>query len=629
MGYFRNTWSKNLVSWVSCSSVFAAFLMTLALFMNFHGEPFHVKLTSMGPVLPEFGLMMDSLSLWWMLVITGCGFLIHLYSTAYMHDDPSFGRFMAKLNFFIYAMSLLVLSDNFMGLLMGWANVGLASYMLIGFYITKPSASSAAMKAYVMNTIGEVGMIAGIAFIYSTFGSLKFSEVFEKIHAGEGHQMLTMIGLLLLVGAVAKSAQLGLHTWLPYAMEGPTPVSALIHAATMVTAGVYLVSRAWPIYEASATASLWVAWVGGLGALVGALIAAGQNDIKRVLAFSTLSQIGYMFLGNGLGYATHGAGYIAADFHFMTHAFFKACLFLTAGIVVHHYNGDQDIRRMGGAWQKDKFAGWIFAIGTLALIGVPGFAGFFSKDEILLAAWDQNMPLFIIGVIAAGLTAFYNVRLFSLVFLGEPYVAQVKHLGKKNASATKKAHHDDHGHGHGHDDHHHHGTPWQQKVAVGILAALSLVSGLVIFLSHYQVHFLETAFHGLEIEAEGLNLVVAGIATGMAIVGGIISWMWYRPNGSRRALELDLNAKPGALVNMLYFDALYDFVVVTPMKAVAEFISDVADAKIVDGFVNGLAKLSAGLGAELRTMQNGMIRRYALYVFTGVALMLVYFIAYV
>jgi len=622
VGSFRNTWSKTTVSWVACGSVFATFAMTLVLFAEFlnKGEPIRATVTDLGPLMSNFGFVADSLSIWWMLVVTGCGFLIHLYSTGYMIDDPSYGRFMSQLNFFIFAMSLLVVSDNFAGLLMGWANVGLASYMLIGFYYKKPSATAAAMKAFIMNGIGEVGLVAGIAFIYKTFGTLSFDGVFAGIKAGTGHEMLNLIGVLLLVGAIAKSAQVPLHTWLPYAMEGPTPVSALIHAATMVTAGVYLVSRAWPIYQSAETAALLVAWVGGIGALFGALVAAGQNDIKRVLAFSTLSQIGYMFLGNGLH------AYVAADFHFLTHAFFKAALFLTAGIVVHHYAGDQDIRHMGGLYRKDKFAFVAFLIGALALIGIFPFAGFFSKDEILSAALHENMGLFIIGVLAAGLTAFYNVRLISLVFFGEPWAPAVKALAKKRASASRVDHghdaHSAHGHGHAHE------TPWAMKWSVGILAALSVVGGLIFF-PHWQLTFLKSSFEGLELEAEGVNYLVATVTFAMAVVGGYLAWYLYGTNGARRDAERDTSVRGGILVNMFYFDALYDYLIVKPVLAVADFVSTVGDAKLIDGFVDGLGRVAGAVGGGLRGLQDGHIRRYAIFVFGGVVLMLAYFITLV
>jgi NADH-quinone oxidoreductase subunit L len=613
VGYFRNTWSKTAISWVASSSVFLSFLMVLLQFIGFKGEPIHAPLTSWGPLL-DFGLMFDSLSLWWMLVVTGAGFLIHVYSTGYMRDDESFGRFMAKLNFFIFAMSLLVMADNFAGLLIGWANVGLASYMLIGFYIKKPSATAAAMKAFVMNSLGEVGLIAGIAYMYMTFGSFKFVDVFER--AKEAPHTALTICLLLLVGAIAKSAQFPLHTWLPVAMEGPTPVSALIHAATMVTAGVYLVSRAWPLYSIAPGAALTVAWVGGIGALFGAVVAAGQNDIKRVLAFSTMSQIGYMFLGNGLG------AYVAADFHFFTHAFFKAALFLCAGIVVHHYNGDQDIRKMGGLWAKDKFAGITFGIGALALIGLPPFAGFFSKDEILLAALHNNTALFVVGALAAGMTAFYNVRLFSLVFLGKPYEEEVKVVGKKKAHAAAEAH------GHGHDAHeHHHATPAAMKWPVAILATLSVVSGWVSLIG-WPGKFLEHTFE-IEPEAFTINWIVFAVVIGLAIVGMGVSWYLYGPKGVLRESERNLNAKPGILLHMFYFDAIYDAIIVTPLLAISDFVSNIGDAAVIDGIVNGAGKVAAGIGSGLRALQDGYIRRYALTIFTGVALMLLYFVFYV
>ncbi|HLO03647.1 MAG TPA: NADH-quinone oxidoreductase subunit L [Symbiobacteriaceae bacterium] len=618
LGFFRNSWSKQLISVVSCSAVGASFLMVLALLFKFNGthEPIHAVLTSWGPILPEFGLVADSLSLWWMVVVTGAGLLIHIYSTGYMVEDLSFGRFMAKLNFFIYAMSLLVLSDNFGGLLMGWANVGLASYMLIGFYFKKPSASAASMKAFVINMIGEAGMIAGIAFIYANYGTLKFTEVFDAIKEGGTPLFsITLIGLLLLMGAAAKSAQFPLHTWLPNAMEGPTPVSALIHAATMVTAGVYLVSRVYPIYEASHTAALTVAWIGAIGALGGSLIALGQTDIKRILAFSTLSQVGYMFLGNGLG------AYVAADFHFLTHAFFKAALFLGAGIVVHHYNGDQDIRRMGGLWQKDKFAGWVFLIGALALIGLPPFAGFFSKDEILAAAWDHNKVLFVIGLAGAAMTAIYNTRLFALVFLGKPYEAP------KAAAAKKGKKHDDHGHdAHGHDHDHHHATPKSMSVPVGILTFLSVVAGAVIFMGHTQVHFLEHSFEQLHLEAEPINWLVAGLSIVIALAGIGIGMLLYGPNGKLRAKELDLNAKGGALLNMLYVDQIYAFLFVQPVRDLAEVIGVSFDPKGVDGVVNGLGESARLIGSDLRALQSGHTTRYIASIFVGVVLVLAYFV---
>lgn len=620
VGYFRNTWSKTTVSWVACGSVAVSFAMVVALAVQYYSPanahaPIHSALTSWGSLL-DFGLVADGLSLWWALVVTGAGLLIHIYSTAYMREDESFGRFMAKLNFFIFAMSLLVLADNFAGLAIGWGNVGLASYMLIGFYFKKPSAQNAAIKAFVMNIIGEAGLFAGIAFIYANFHSFKFDAVFDAVSKGQGAAALNLIGILLLIGAVAKSAQLPLHTWLPYAMEGPTPVSALIHAATMVTAGVYLVSRTYPIYEAASGAALTVAWIGGLGALFGALVAAGQFDIKRVLAFSTLSQIGYMFMANGLG------AYVAADFHFFTHAFFKACLFLTAGIVVHHYSGDQDIRHMGGLWYRDKFAGIVFGVAALALIGLPPFAGFFSKDEILLAAFQEGQwALFVIGILAAGLTAFYNVRLYSLVFLGDAYVPVTKAVGKKKARTQAEAH--------GHNAHeHHHDTPAAMKWPVAILAVLSVVSGWLFF-GHYQLSALEPSYALLELHHEAVNPIVAGTSVVVALVGMAVSWYLYGPKGVRRAVELDLNAKPGILYNMFYVDNLYDAVFIQPAKALAEFIGDLFDPKVVDGIVNGLGALAKEIGGLLRNWQSGFVRSYALTVFGGVLLVVAYYVFYV
>jgi NADH-quinone oxidoreductase subunit L len=618
LAYRRNAWPKPVIAWVACSSVFITFAASLAATAGYlaSGDPILAPLSDWGP-LGTVGLMGDSLSLWWMLIVTGVGFLIHLYSVGYMQEDASFGRFMAQLNYFIFAMSLLVLADNYALLLMGWANVGLASYMLIGFHFTKPEATAAGMKAFTMNMIGEAAMFAGVAILFFHFGTLRFEAVFD-LAAVAPPGYLTAAGLLLLLGACAKSAQLPLHTWLPNAMEGPTPVSALIHAATMVTAGVYVVARSYPLFQASYTASMAVAWVGALGAVIGALIAAGQYDIKRVLAFSTLSQIGYMFLGNGIG------AYVPATFHFFTHAFFKAALFLCAGIIIHDLHGEQDIRKMGGMRQKNPFAFWTFAAGTLALIGFPFItAGFFSKDEILAAALGRgHYTLFALGFVAAGLTAFYNARLFSLVFFGQPYTPPAA-LGKKKRQHVEIAH----------GDHEHHQTPRTMTVPVGILAALGMVAGWIAIpgLVHLNYDLLGPYFDrwgAPQVPHDHFAWGLIGAVTLVMALGLLAGWRLYGPNGALREREQDLMRRPGALARMLYFDDLYDFLFVQPALAASRWVAAVGETRIIDGAVNGVAGLTDRFSAALRSIHTGYVRRSALTLFAGLICIVAYYMFY-
>ena len=359
----------------------------------------------------DFGLLLDPLSLIWALIITGVGFLIHVYSVGYMWNDNAIARFFAYMNFFVFAMLTLVLSDNFVGLLVGWGLVGLASYFLIGFWFFKPAAVAAARKAFVINVVGDVAIMFAIFMMFAKIGSTTFADVFTHVGALDGWLFWTC--LFLFIGAAAKSAQIPLHTWLPDAMEGPTPVSALIHAATMVTAGVYLVARCWPLWNASHDAQLLVGTIGGLTALVGALLGVAQWDIKRILAYSTMSQIGYMIMGVGV------TAYQAGVAHFFTHAFFKACLFLGAGIVIHELADEQDIRRMGGMRSRAPVAFFAMFAAVLAISGFPGFAGFFSKDAVVFGALEHGHPwLYVVGIVTAGITAYYMFRLFFVTFFG-------------------------------------------------------------------------------------------------------------------------------------------------------------------------------------------------------------------
>ena len=598
----RNHLSPRLIGTLGSGAVGAAFLVALSALASYNraGEPLvqTVFTWAKGSGFEvSFGLLGDPISLWWLVVVTGVGFLIHVYASEYMAEDPGVGRFFAKLNYFVFAMSLLVLADNFVGLLIGWANVGLASFMLIGFWNYKPEAAAAAKKAFLLNVIGEVGIILGLALMFMEFRSLTFAEVFAKV--GEADPgVLTGIGLLLLVGATAKSAQLPLFTWLPDAMQGPTPVSALMHAATMVTAGVYLMARAFPIYQASEAALTAVAWVGALTALTGAVVATRQVDIKRVLAYSTMSQLGYMMLGAGVG------AYTASLFHFFTHAFFKALLFLGAGMIAHYLHGEQDIRRMGGLAKKQPFVYWTFLIGVLAIAGAPPFAGFFSKDEILGAVLEEgHVVLWVIGVVVAGLTAYYMTRLFALVFAGEP--AQE--------------------HGHGHE------SGVAMKLPVAVLALLSAVSGLIAIpgVTAVPAHFLEPAFlrYGHHVPHAGIGWPVAVVLIAAA-AGAYLAAKAYGPGGAaRQALVATAGTPPrGALANAFYIDDLYQKGVGGLVTGISVVVGRGVDPYVIDGAVNGIAMVAKDIAEGLRRLHGGYVRRYALTLFAGVAVFMIYYI---
>ncbi|MBD5654506.1 MAG: NADH-quinone oxidoreductase subunit L, partial [Candidatus Eremiobacteraeota bacterium] len=410
--------------WLGSATVLVSFVLTVLSFASNGGaSPAAQAAGASAPLVRwmpgfSFGLQLDPLSLLWTLIITGVGGLIHLYSIGYMWGDRAIARFFAYLNFFVFAMLTLVLSDNLVGLLVGWGLVGLASYLLIGFWFYKPSAVAAARKAFVINVVGDVGIMLAVFAIFSATGSVGYAEIFAK--AGTlPSSLILLICVGLFIGAAAKSAQVPLHTWLPDAMEGPTPVSALIHAATMVTAGVYLIARFAPLFNLSPPAQELVAVVGALTMVTGAVLGVAQWDIKRILAYSTMSQIGYMIMGVGVG------AYQAGVLHFFTHAFFKAQLFLGAGLIIHALHDEQDVRKMGGLAKKLPFAFWAMLVGTLAIIGFPGLSDYFSKDAVVYAMLEHNHPvLYVAGVLTAGITAYYMFRMIFLTFFG-PYRGEV------------------------------------------------------------------------------------------------------------------------------------------------------------------------------------------------------------
>jgi len=574
--------------WVGAGSVGVAFLLSLAILVQVVGgqrlDQTYWTWWQTADFSVPFNLYVDPVSTLMILVITGVGFLIHVYSIGYMAEDPGFSRFFAYMNLFVLSMLLLVLSGNFVWLVIGWAGVGLSSYLLIGFWYQRSSAVLAARKAFVMNTIGDVGMVFAAFLIFLNLRVLDYHSVFSRIHSlPKGGTVITGICLLLLVGAVAKSAQLPLHTWLPDAMEGPTPVSALIHAATMVTAGVYLVARMHSLYDWAPAAATTVAIIGGVTAFYAATIGTAQIDIKRVLAYSTMSQIGYMFLAVGIG------AYSAGMFHFMTHAFFKALLFLAAGNVIHAFHDDQDIRHMGNLRAGLPISFWTFLAGTLSITGFPLFAGFFSKDEIIRAGLSASGVEFWLGVLAlitAGLTAFYMFRLFFIAFGWEWLV---------------------------HDERHLHEAFPIQTIPVLILAVGAVFAGYI-----PVANFLTPVFgHATEVGAAAFW----GLALLAFLVGAIGFGFAYLLYARRPELAAAWRARIAPVYTLVehkyYVDELYNVLFVQPGFWLGRFLNDVIEPKVIDGAVNGVASFWNEEAREFRLIQTGRVRSYGIVMLGG------------
>ena len=578
-----------------------------------------------GSFSADFTLYLDQLSLVMLLVVTGVGFLIHIYSVGYMWDDPSYYRFFSYLNLFMFFMLTLVLANNYLLMFIGWEGVGLASYLLIGFWFTKDSAASAGKKAFIVNRIGDFGFLIGLFLIIQHFGSLDFTKVFDSVAhlpaGAETETLLTTVGILLMVGACGKSAQIPLYVWLPDAMEGPTPVSALIHAATMVTAGVYMVSRSHMIFERAPMALMVVAVTGTLTALFAATIGITQTDIKKVLAYSTVSQLGYMFMACGVG------AFSAGIFHLMTHAFFKGLLFLAAGSVIHAVGGEQDMRKMGGLRSYIPWTFLTMGIATLAIAGIPPFAGFWSKDEILWKAYSSDhgsWVFWLIGVITAFITSFYMFRLLFMTFFGDYHGVQV----------------DAHGHGslaHGHDDHGHgepHESPMVMLVPLMILAVLSVVGGLVGIGNRFE-HFLEPVFgSGAVAEsaaeaASGLTeYVLMGISVTVAVLGFLLAYVLYvsKPYLPQKIAD-GLNGFYTAVLNKYYIDELYAKLFVKPLiDGSTSILWQGVDRKIIDDSVNNAADGARQVSDEVRQMQSGNLRSYAGWIAAGSAVVIAYMI---
>lgn len=617
-GFFGRRISKAAVGWVACGTVGLSFLVSSAVFMSLLRFPPEERVfnrvlftwIASGDFKAEAGFLLDPLSAVMILVVSGVGFLIHVYSAGYMGEDQDYPRYFTYLNLFAFSMLLLVLANNYLFFFVGWEAVGLCSYLLIGFWFERKAAAEAGKKAFIVNRIGDFGFALGIMLIFVTFGSLDFQGVFlmapEKLKVGGS--LATAITLLLFMGATGKSAQIPLYVWLPDAMEGPTPVSALIHAATMVTAGVYMVARNHVLYELAPFSLGVVAVIGMATAFFTASIALVQNDIKRILAYSTISQLGYMFTAAGVG------AYAAGIFHLMTHAFFKALLFLAAGSVMHALGGETDIRRMGALKGHTPVTFWTMAIATAAIAGIPGLSGFFSKDEILWQAYSSphgHYLLWVGGVITATLTAFYMFRVLFLTFLGESRVEP-------------------------HLRHRIHESPRIMTFPLIVLAFLSIVGGYVgvpeVLGGANRFHsFLAPVFgmgHGEAQAAHPLVSLEIGLmvaSVGAALIGIWVSYRFYiKDPGLPLRLAGKFRHTYTILLNKYYVDEVYDALFVNPLKLGSLFLWEGFDVKVVDGAVNGVAYLVDWGSGLLRRVQTGFVFNYVLAILAGAVAIIAY-----
>lgn len=604
-GLFRKSLSKQLIGIIGSGAMLASFVVSLLIFFDVkNGSGATVQLFNfihVGSLIIPFEFLVDPLSSLFLLIITGIGFLIHLYSTAYMHEEEPmhFGRYFAYLNLFVFSMLLLVLGGNYVVMFIGWEGVGLCSYLLIGFWFKNNNYNAAAKKAFIMNRIGDLGFLLAVFWLIVKLGTVSYASVFAAVSQLSTSD-ITIITTLLFVGAMGKSAQIPLYTWLPDAMAGPTPVSALIHAATMVTAGIYMIARSNILYTMAPATQTLVAVIGLSTAIFAATIALKQNDIKKVLAYSTVSQLGYMFLGLGVG------AYTGAVFHVMTHAFFKALLFLGAGSVIHAMHHEQDITKMGGLKSKLPITHLTFLLGCIAIAGVPPFSGFFSKDEILMAAYATNPIFYYVGIGGALLTAFYMFRLYSLTFLG-------------NFRGTA------------HQQEHLHESPIAMTVPLMVLAFFAVVAGFVgipaLFApnAHALEHFLAPVFagstalvhaHHIEHSTEWILMGTATVLILIVIVYAVTKFKKYtttEPNtGIAKVLE-----------NKWYIDELYDTVIVNPLHWFAGFLKNTIEKYVIDGAVNGVGKLVGYGSRQFRLLQSGQVGSYILMMVMALVLFII------
>ncbi len=588
-GLARKYLSKSMINVIGCGTILASFILSIWVFLQVKSGNIHVadyfNFISVGKLVVPFAFQIDQLSSLFLLIITGVGFLIHVYSTSYMHGESKehFGRYFSFLNLFVFSMLLLVMGANYVIMFIGWEGVGLCSYLLIGYWFKNTEYNKAANKAFIMNRIGDLGFLIAIFWLFAKTGTVTYADVFSGVGNLNGTD-ITVITLLLFVGAAGKSAQIPLYTWLPDAMAGPTPVSALIHAATMVTAGIYMVARSNVLYSLSEVSMNVVAVVGLATAILAATIALKQNDIKRVLAYSTVSQLGYMFLALGVG------AYSAGVFHVMTHAFFKALLFLAAGSVIHAMSGEQDIRNMGGLSKKIKITFITFLIGCIAIAGIPPFSGFFSKDAILLATYEKSPVLYGIALFGALLTAFYMFRLLFITFSG-------------NFRGTEE------------QKHHVHESPAPMTIVLIVLAALSIVGGLVgipeVFMKGGDRinEFLSPviAQHGEHAVSHSTEYILMALSTGLVIVAIIFAWVKFKNYQRSEATGLGK-----VLENKWYVDELYEKIIVKPLHKFGSFLSTFFEKSVIDWLVNGVGRAVNYGSRQLRLLQSGQVGSYVL-----------------
>jgi len=638
-GFFGRRYSKKVVGWVACSALGLSFLTSILIFFELIGRPPTERVFEKvifdwvvsGSFQTVIGYQIDPLSILMALVVSGVSFFIHIYSLGYMHDDPGYSRYFTYLNLFVFMMLNLILANNFLLMFVGWEGVGLCSYLLIGFWFEKDSAANAGKKAFVVNRVGDFGFILGMFLLFTSLGkhgiwTLDFTEVFANVNKLDT-ATVTAITILFFIGACGKSAQIPLYVWLPDAMEGPTPVSSLIHAATMVTAGVYMIARCNVLYTMSPLSMAIVAIVGVATAIYTASIGFCQNDIKKVLAYSTISQLGYMFLGVGVG------AYSAGIFHLMTHAFFKGLLFLGAGSVMHALSGELDMRKMGALRKKIPITFWTFFIATLAIAGVPGLSGFFSKDEILWQAFSSShghFVLWLVAAIAAGMTAFYMFRALFMTFFGQSRVDE-------------------------HVAHHIHESPKIMTVPLMVLAVLSIIGGYIgvphVLGGANHIHeFLAPvlgggaepakAHAGISIltqawasggEGAGhqaaLELLMMVISVVIALIGIGIAYLFYVKNPALPKLLAERWKGLYKLIfNKYYVDELYEILFIKSLKGLGTGLWKGFDDFVIDGTINGIAYLIGWLSGVMRRMQTGLVQNYAFSMVIGGIVLVAYYV---
>jgi len=638
-GFFGRRLGKKVVSWVGPSAIGLSFLTSILIFFELIGRPPEQRLFEKvifdwvvsGSFQTVVGYQIDPLSILMALVVSGVSFFIHIYSVGYMHDDPGYTRYFTYLNLFVFMMLNLILANNFLLMFVGWEGVGLCSYLLIGFWYEKDSASNAGKKAFVVNRVGDFGFLLGMFLLFTSLGehgiwTLDFTEVFANANKLDT-ATVTAITILLFIGATGKSAQIPIYVWLPDAMEGPTPVSSLIHAATMVTAGVYMVARCNVLYTMAPIAMAIVAIVGVATALFTASIGFCQNDIKKVLAYSTISQLGYMFLGVGVG------AFSAGIFHLMTHAFFKGLLFLGAGSVMHALSGELDMRKMGALRKKIPYTFWTFFIATLAIAGIPGLSGFFSKDEILWQAFSSShghFLLWLVAAIAAGMTAFYMFRALFMTFFGQSRVEE-------------------------HAAHHLHESPKIMTVPLMVLAVLSIIGGYVgiphVLGGANHIHeFLAPvlgggaepakAHAGISILSQAwasggeggghsaaLELLMMVVSVVIALIGIGIAYLFYVKNPALPKRMAERWKKLYTLVfNKYYVDELYEILFINSLKNLGTGLWKGFDEFVIDGSINGIAYLIGLLSGVMRRLQTGLVQNYAFSMVIGGFVLVAYYI---